>query len=104
MDQIIRGQKDFVKHDGYFSEFQAHIKRMEIILNPDHDALGLFKDPLKNPGQDLELVNGTPIKMEGGLRGVWLNGKIVDGKGRVIADFRKKEDKSRKEGNIDAKR
>jgi len=42
--------------------------------------------------------------MEGGLRGVWLNGKVVDKTGRVIADFRKKAGKAHKENDSDAKR
>ena len=91
MEQHIRGCRNFVKRDGYFSESQAQIKRTEIVLNPDHDALGSFADPLKNPEQDPELRNGTPIKMEGGLRGVWLNGKVVDKTGRVIMDCRIKK-------------
>lgn len=74
-------QGDFVK-DNY------HYKRTKIVLNPDHNKLGSFDDPLENPSNDPELKNGTRIRMEGGLRGVWLNGKVVDKNGRVIADFR----------------
>ena len=42
----------FVKDD-------THFKRTKIVLNPDHDKLGSFDNPLENPSQDPELVNGT---------------------------------------------
>ena len=35
--------------DGYFSKSKGHIKRTEVILNPDHNALGSFvPDDIKN--------------------------------------------------------
>ena len=89
---------------GSFSRQKCHYKRTEVVVNPDHEALGSFDDPLENPENDPLLRNGTRIKMEGGLRGVWLNGKVVDKTGRVIADFRKNSGKAHKESDSDAKR
>ena len=90
---------------GFYVKDETHFKTTEIILNPDHDALGSFADPMKNPELDPELVNGTRVRLgKERLECIWRDDKVVDEKGNMIADFRKKADKSQKEGDSDAKR
>jgi hypothetical protein len=60
-----------------FTKDEVHFKRTKIQLNPDHDALGSFLDPLKNPGVDPELVNGARVNFGDGIRRTWINGKAV---------------------------
>ena len=45
----------------YFNKERAQFKRTQITLNPDHDVLGSFEDPLEHPAQDPELKNGTRV-------------------------------------------
>ena len=44
-----------------FSSGRSHFKRLKIVLNPDHDALGSFEDPTKNLDLDPELQDGTVL-------------------------------------------
>ncbi|OHB59492.1 MAG: hypothetical protein A2167_01330 [Planctomycetes bacterium RBG_13_46_10] len=83
---------------GHWAKPQKHIERTEVILNPDHDALGSFITD--------DILNGTEVLIAEveGISYTWQDGKVIDKKGRVIADFRKKTDKSQKEGSGDAKR
>lgn len=99
-DRIVGGNP---KH---FNKEDIHYKRTKIILNPDHDKLGSFVDPIfEDPNNDPELVNGTCVRLDHNpTEYFWQDGKIVDEKGSVIADCRKKADKSQKKGNSDAKR
>ncbi|MBN2588990.1 MAG: hypothetical protein JXA96_03935, partial [Sedimentisphaerales bacterium] len=70
--------------DGYSSS-ESHHKRTEFILNPDHDALGSFDSPLRNPEQDTELRNGTPVHIAYlNKRLNWQDGKLLDGNGEVF--------------------
>ena len=71
---------------GYFSKNDLHFKRTKIILNPDHDAFCSFDDPLENPKQDPELINGTHIILNGlgNIRYTWENGKVVDDYGHEV--------------------
>jgi hypothetical protein len=55
-----------------------HYKRTEFVLNPDHDALGSFGNPIENPKNDPELKNGTDIRRLGDPNTyVWQDGKLV---------------------------
>jgi hypothetical protein len=67
---------EWPKH-GFFTKDEATFKITEIKLNPDHDALNSFADPIKNPTLDPELVDGTPVRLSDNARHVWRNGKIV---------------------------
>ncbi|OHB59494.1 MAG: hypothetical protein A2167_01340 [Planctomycetes bacterium RBG_13_46_10] len=78
--------------DGCFKKDEIHFKTTEIILNPDHDALGSFADPIKNQELDPELVNGTRVRLgKERLECIWRDGRIVDKKGSVVHDFRTKK-------------
>jgi len=54
-----------------------HIKRTEIILNPDHDALGSFVPS--------DIRNGATVEIRD-LDGeyIWQDGKVVDEQGRTV--------------------
>jgi len=67
-----------------FTKDDTHFKRTKIVLNPDHDKLGSFDDPLENPAQDPELVNGTRMDLVPGIRHTWQDGKVVDAQGREV--------------------
>ena len=55
-----------------------HYKRTEFVLNPDHDALGSFDNPIENPKNDPELKNGTDVCHLGDPdRYVWQDGKLL---------------------------
>ncbi len=62
-----------------FSRSKVHFKRTKIMLDPDHHALGSFKDPIENPTVDPELRNGTEIRLNlgDGINRMWQNGKPV---------------------------
>ena len=64
-----------------------HYKLKNIVLNPDHDKLGSFDDPLKNPGNDPELTNGTRVLLDQmSIEYTWQDGKIIDSNGHEV-DF-----------------
>ena len=70
--------------DGYNSG-EVHFKRTEFVLNPDHDALGSFDSPLRNPKNDPELINGTPVQIAYlNKRFEWQDGKLLDKNGEVF--------------------
>jgi hypothetical protein len=62
-----------------FSRSMYNFKRTKIVLNPDHDALGSFTDPIENPGIDPELRNGTEMNLNLGddIERVWRDGKPI---------------------------
>jgi hypothetical protein len=63
-DRIVGGNP---KH---FSKEDIHYKRTQITLNPDHDKLGSFADPiLEDPNNDPELVDGTYVRLENNSTG-----------------------------------
>jgi hypothetical protein len=72
---------DFVKED-------YHYKRTHIVLNPDHDKLGSFADPiLEDPSNDPALVNGTRVEIDIDDRSkeyTWQDGKLVDDNAMVV--------------------
>jgi len=74
----------------YYMDEDHRYKRTQIILNPDHDKLGSFADPIfEEPDNDPELVNGTSFKIDMGERErggkyTWRDGKLIDENGREV--------------------
>ncbi|MFH1716002.1 MAG: hypothetical protein ABIF19_01515 [Planctomycetota bacterium] len=70
----------------HFMKEDIHFKRTKIILNPDHDKLGSFADPiLEDPNNDPELVNGTRVRINFlPTRYTWQDGQLVDEKGQKV--------------------
>jgi len=60
-----------------FSSGRGHFKRVKIVLNPDHDALGSFEDPTKNLQLDPELQDGTVLYTGNSTKGTWNSGKAA---------------------------
>ena len=77
----------------YFVKGDMHYKRTKIILNPDHDKLGSFNNPiLEDPNNDPELINGTRVTINNSpIEYTWQNGKLVDDKGNIIIDCMSKK-------------
>lgn len=74
-----------------FLESKKHHKRTEVILNPDHDALGSFvPDDVRN-GSLVHIVGNDRIKY------IWRDGEVVDANGKVIMSFRKELNRAKKE-------
>ena len=75
---------------GFFLKEDYHYKRADIILNPDHEKLGSFADPIfEDPNNDPELVNGTRVELRLKLKDppteyTWQDGKLVDKDGREV--------------------
>jgi hypothetical protein len=66
---------------GSYSKARRLYKRVEILLNPDHDALGSFDSPIQNPRNDPLLVNGTMVKRAGEKGAfIWQDGKLMPSK------------------------
>jgi len=79
-----RGYDKIFGHPGSFSKGDIHFERTKIVLNPDHDKLGSFDNPLENPDQDPELVNGTKVRIVGDkARYTWRDGKLIPDKDRA---------------------
>ena len=58
---------------------KLHIRRTEIILNPDHDALGSFlPDDVRNGATVYLVVGNNSIKY------IWQDGKVVDSQGHEV--------------------
>lgn len=71
--------------NGEFADIKQHHKLIEITLDPDHDALGSFMpDDIKN-GAKVYISPAIDVYY------TWQDGKVVDGKGSVIMDFRPKK-------------
>ena len=72
----------------FFRSQRDQFKRNIITLNPDHDKLGSFDNPLEHPTNDPELRNGTRVRITGPgsmkVKGSWQNGKIIDESGQVV--------------------
>jgi hypothetical protein len=72
----------------FFRSQRDHFKRTIITLNPDHDKLGSFDNPLEHPANDPELKNGTRVNIIGPgsvkVKGTWQDGKVVDESGKVV--------------------
>ena len=64
---------------GDFSKSSGHIKRTEVILNPDHDALGSFVlNDIQN-GTRVSFINGVSLKNH-----TWQDGAVVDADGKKV--------------------
>lgn len=78
------------RFNGSYSTKQ-HYKRIEFIMNPDHNALGSFlpNDVVNGANVRLILTKGEflPIKT------LWQDGKVVDKDGKVIMDLTEKNQK-----------
>ncbi len=72
-----------------------HHKRTMVLVNPDHDALGSFDNPLRNPANDPELTNGTDVMLDNKTYH-WRDGNVVDEAGSIIIEGRRKEYSPRK--------
>ena len=73
----------------YYMGEDKHYKRTKIVLNPDHDKLGSFADPIfENPTNDSELVNGTVVELwlspNKSSKYTWQDGKLVDADGKKV--------------------
>ncbi len=85
---------------GSYSMSKERYKRTEVVLNPDHNDLDSFDNPLENPENDPLLINGTMVHIaDVPDRYKWQDGKVVDANDKVIIDFRKKASEG---GNNDA--
>ena len=73
---------------GYFLGYMSAWRRLDEMLNPDHEALGSFANPMKNPALDPELVNGTIVYLGSGQKNTWQDGTVVDPNGKVVLDLR----------------
>ena len=72
--------------NGDFANKKQHYKLIEMMLDPDHNALGSFeRDDIKN-GAKVYLRELPPS-----INYTWQDGKVVDEKGRVIMDCRPKK-------------
>lgn len=60
-----------------FSDARCHFKRTKIVLDPDHDALGSFENPVKHPELDPELHEGAVVYFGKAGPCTWQGGKIV---------------------------
>jgi len=57
---------------------RTQYKRTEVAVNPDHEVLGSFGNPLNYPQNDPLLKNGTYVYLgDDPTRYVWQNGKLV---------------------------
>jgi hypothetical protein len=55
-----------------------HYRATDVLLGPDHEALGSFDNPLERPGNDPELRNGTWVYQAGERdKYLWQDGKLV---------------------------
>jgi hypothetical protein len=71
-----------------FSKDRSHYRRADVVLNPDHDTLGSFDNPLEHPVNDPELKDGTRVRITipGFLKmkGSWQDGQVIDESGKVV--------------------
>jgi len=60
----------------------SNIKKLEFVLNPDHDALGSFLPPDVRNGAEVSIygVKGVNERVEYS----WQNGEVVDDKGKKV--------------------
>jgi hypothetical protein len=72
-----------------FRRNRSHYKRANIVLNPDHDKLGSFDNPLlENPANDPEFKDGATVRIllpnSVWVKAIWKDGKVIDESGKVI--------------------
>ncbi len=72
----------------FFRSQRDRFKRTKITLNPDHDKLGSFDNPLVHPANDSELNNATRVSItlpnSVRVKATWKDGKVIDESGQVI--------------------
>jgi len=72
----------------YYRDEDVRYKRTQIVLNPDHDKLASFMDPIfEDPNSDPGLVNGTLLRIHTKARPIyytWQDGRIFDDKGKAV--------------------
>lgn len=73
----------------YFDNSKIHHKATDIILNPDHDALGSFI-PDDIPDGARVYLNNFNLKSRKG-KYTWQDGQVVNEKGRVVFDSKLKK-------------
>ena len=76
-------------YDNYFDNSKIHHKVIDVILNPDHDALGSFI-PDDIPDGARVYLNNFNLKARKG-KYTWQDGKVVNEKGRVVFDSKSKK-------------
>ena len=71
-----------------YNKVTSRFQRTTLTLNPDHEKLGSFDDPLVHPANDPELRNGARVNISGAIqaRGSWQDGKVVNAQGEVLFD------------------
>ncbi len=80
-------EMDYIRDDrfgpGSYSRSREHYKRTEVLLNPDHKALGSFDNPIENPKNDPHLISGTAVSKadEHGMF-IWQHGKLIPDQSR----------------------
>jgi len=67
-----------------FASDKTHFKRTRFVLNPNHNALGSFTNPMENLTLDPELVNGTVVYWGDGSMCKWQDGQVVNDDGKVV--------------------
>ena len=67
-----------------FEDDHIHFKFTKITLNPDHEALNSFGNPIENPELDPELDDGTKVDHLGYESATWIDGKVIDNYGYEI--------------------
>lgn len=78
--------------NGGYTQIKTHIKRTELILNPDHQALGAFR-PVLPDGAALYFVNIEGIGEN--KKYTWQNGAVIDADGNKV-DLEKLVKKTKK--------
>jgi hypothetical protein len=71
-------RREFEYINGDYEKSFVKIKKIEFVLNPDHDALGSFESDFIRDGARVR-ISGIPDVIY-----TWQNGNIVDKNGRVI--------------------
>ena len=71
-------------NNGDFAKIKQHHRFTEIIMHPDHDALGSFeRDDIKNGA--MVYIRGHNDSKGGPIEYTWRDGKVVDAQGQAIA-------------------
>jgi hypothetical protein len=65
-----------------FNEAKTHHRRIKVLLNPDHNALGSFVPSDIADGSEVQLLN-SDFEADDALY-IWRDGKVVDGEGKEV--------------------
>ena len=80
----IRYHRVFKANKGHFEDSKTHAKITDIILNPDHEALGSFLPDDISDGAEVHIIQAPHITY------TWQDGKVVGKDGKVVMDCLKK--------------